>query len=80
MTNYTTMVIDMAQIWPKYGWDVEAVMVAKKIGILYAYYYECKCTNFTIFLKCTNMPKILPIYCWLLSDYISDDDIIHLFA
>lgn len=78
MNYYTTMVIDMGYIWPRYGWDVDSRQVARKIGITYYSYVDQINTNMSVFLKCENIPDLLPVYCWLLSDYISDDDIIHL--
>lgn len=72
-----TICIDMAYIWSRYGFDVNARQVASKLDIKYESISEHQNTNFTMLLKATNIPDILPSYISILSDYLSDDDIIH---
>lgn len=70
-----TIVIDMSQIWPKYGWDVDPQQVARKLGISYTYYSNQTNTNLAYFLGSTNIPDLLPAYAWTLSETIAEDDI-----
>lgn len=70
-----TIVIDMSLIWPKYGWDVDPQVVARKLGISYSTYINQINRNMGVFLDAVDVPDVLPDYVIKLSDYVADDDI-----
>lgn len=72
-----TIMIDMTLIWPRYGWDVDPLMVARKLNIQWTYYYSHTNINQFYFGGITSKPDMLPEYAHVINEHIDSDDVIN---